>query len=100
MRVENGTRYENLGPYPEGATLSIVNYANFNQNCVNSAMTGFMQYLPFVMFIEAVCIIIVEKMLMNFPRVSQKIERFYGIIVEESLFGKDPDVAEDVQVKL
>ena len=29
-----------------------------------------------------------------------EVERFYGIIVEESLFGKDPDVAEDVQVKL
>ena len=33
---------------------------------------------------------------MKFPRVAGKIERFYGSIVEESLFGKDPDVAEDV----
>ena len=41
--------------------------------------------------------IFIEKMLMRFPRVAQKIERFYGLIVEESLFGKDPDVAEDVQ---
>ena len=93
----NGTKYEDLGPYPSGATLSIINYANFNQNCVDKAMTPFMQYLPFILFIEAVIVIIIEKMLMNFPRVSQKIERFYGLIVEESLFGKDPDVAEDVQ---
>ena len=57
----------------------------------------FMQYLPFVMLIEAVLIIFIEKLLMKFPRVSGKIERFYGTIVEESLFGKDPDVAEDVQ---
>ena len=56
-----------------------------------------MQYLPFVMLIEAVLIIFIEKLLMKFPRVSGKIERFYGTIVEESLFGKDPDVAEDVQ---
>lgn len=90
-------KFENLGPYPDGGTIGILNYANFNQKCVDVAMTGFMQYLPFILFLEAVGVIIVEKMLMNFPRVSQKIERFYGLIVEESLFGKDPDVAEDVQ---
>ena len=47
--------------------------------------------------IQAVSIILIEKLLIKFPRVSGKIERFYGTIVEESLFGKDPDVAEDVQ---
>ena len=97
LREENGTSYENLGPYPSGGTISIVNYANFNQECVNTAMTGFMQYIPFILLLQAVAVIIVEKMMMSFPRVSQKIERFYGVIVEESLFGKDPDVAEDVQ---
>ena len=91
------TKYDDLGPYPSGGTLSIISYANFNQNCVDQAMTPFMQYLPFILFIQATCVILFEKMLMNFPRVSQKIERFYGLIVEESLFGKDPDVAEDVQ---
>ena len=35
-------------------------------------------------------------MLFKIPRVSGKIERFYGAIVEESLYGKDPDLAEDV----
>ena len=33
---------------------------------------------------------------MKFPRVAGKIERFYGTVVEESLYGKDPDLAEDV----
>ena len=98
LREENGTSsFDNLGPYPAGGTVSLVNYANFNQECVNTAMTGFMQYIPFVLLLQAVAVIIVEKMMMSFPRVSQKIERFYGVIVEESLFGKDPDVAEDVQ---
>eukprot|EP00092_Neocalanus_flemingeri_P032028 GFUD01034810.1.p1 GENE.GFUD01034810.1~~GFUD01034810.1.p1 ORF type:complete len:905 (+),score=215.05 GFUD01034810.1:108-2822(+) len=87
---------KDLGPYPSGATLSMVNYANFNQECVDSAMTPFMQYLPFILLLEAVSIILIEKMLMKFPRVAGKIERFYGSIVEEALFGKDPDVAEDV----
>ena len=55
-----------------------------------------MQYLPFILLLQAATVILVEKMLMKVPRVSGKIERFYGTIVEESLFGKDPDVAEDV----
>jgi len=93
----NATTSKDLGPYPSGATLSLVNFANFNQDCIDEALTVYMQYLPFVLLIQAVSIIFIEKLLMKFPRVSGKIERFYGTIVEESLFGKDPDVAEDVQ---
>ena len=37
-----------------------------------------------------------EKFLLKIPRVSGKIERFYKNVVEESLFGKDADIAEDV----
>ena len=33
---------------------------------------------------------------MAWERIAQKVERFYTNIVEESLFGKDPDVAEDM----
>ena len=75
----------------------MVNYANFHQSCIDSALTTFMQYLPFVLLLQAVSIILIEKLLMKFPRVAGKIERFYNTIVEEALFGKDPDVAEDVQ---
>ena len=39
---------------------------------------------------------IVEKFSFKIPRIAQKVERFYKNIVEESLFGKDPDVAEDL----
>ena len=87
---------EDLGPYPSGGTNTIVSYANFNQKCIDQALTPFMQYLPFILLLQSVAIILLEKLLMKFPRVSGKIERFYGSIVEESLFGKDPDVAEDV----
>ena len=87
---------KDLGPYPSGSTNTLIQYANHHQGCADSALTVFMQYLPFVLLLQAVSIILVEKMLMKFPRVSGKIERFYGTIVEESLFGKDPDVAEDV----
>ena len=95
MKSSNDTD-KDLGPYPGGATISMVNYANFNQDCVDTAMTPFMQYLPFILLLQAVSVIMIEKMLMKFPRVAGKIERFYGSIVEEALFGKDPDVAEDV----
>ena len=88
---------KDLGPYPAGAQVGMVNYANFHQDCIDSALTPFMQYLPFLMLLQAVSIILVEKLLTKFPRVSGKIERFYGTIVEDALFGKDPDVAEDFQ---
>ena len=40
--------------------------------------------------------ICIEKMLLKIPKLYGSIERFYGTIVKESLFGKDTDVAEDV----
>ena len=46
--------------------------------------------------VQALAIIMVEKFFSKVPRVARKMERFYVNIVEESLFGKDPDVAEDV----
>ena len=41
-------------------------------------------------------LVIVEKFTFRIPSIAQKVERFYKNIVEESLFGKDPDVAEDM----
>jgi hypothetical protein len=49
-----------------------------------------------MMSVQALAIIMVEKFFSKVPRVARKMERFYVNIVEESLFGKDPDVAEDV----
>ena len=39
---------------------------------------------------------IAEKFTFKIPRIAQRVERFYKNIVEESFFGSDPDVAEDV----
>ncbi len=39
-------------------------------------------------------LVIIEKFTFRIPRIAQKVERFYRNIVEESLFGKDPDVTE------
>ena len=56
---------------------------------------GFIMYGPVIMMMQALVLIAVEKIWMIFPRLSQKLERFYKSVVEEALLGKDPDVAED-----
>ena len=71
-------------------------YAQFNEDCINSTTSIFLQYLPFLLLIEAVIIVMVEKFFVRIPQVGRKMDRFYHNIVEEALFGKDPDVAEDV----
>jgi hypothetical protein len=45
--------------------------------------------------LQAMMLLAVEKMTVCFPRMSQKLERFYKAVVEEALLGKYPDVAED-----
>ena len=37
-----------------------------------------------------------EKIILRIPKVFGRVERFYNIVVEESLLGQDPDVAEDI----
>ena len=45
---------------------------------------------------QIIALILMEKLaLLFFPRMNQKLERFYKAVVEEALLGKDPDVAED-----
>ena len=74
----------------------MVNYANYNQRCADASLTWFLQYLGFFLLVEAVSIILIEKMLIKMPRISGKYERFYVTIVEDALFGKDTDAIEDV----
>ena len=72
---------------------------------------GFLKYASVLMMLEVrkynlnismptlaqiLALILVEKVaLLFFPRMNQKLERFYKAVVEEALLGKDPDVAED-----
>ena len=52
--------------------------------------------MVFLTEINFTVLVIVEKFTFRIPRIAQKVERFYKNIVEDSLFGKDPDVAEDM----
>lgn len=55
-----------------------------------------MEHMPYIILLQTLVLIVVEKFTFKIPRIAQKVERFYQNIVEESLFGKDPDVAEDM----
>ena len=93
--------YENitegdLGPYPRGGTAAMINYAQTHSNCIRAVFAGFGEYLPYIMLLETLLLIIVEKFTLKIPRIAQRMERFYTNIVHEPLFGKDPDVAEDM----
>ena len=53
-------------------------------------------HIDFYVCLQVICLILVEKSaILLFPRMNQKLERFYKSVVEEALLGKDPDVAED-----
>ena len=49
-----------------------------------------------MLLLQTLLLVIVEKFSFKIPRIAQKVERFYKNIVEESLFGKDPNVTEDM----
>ncbi len=56
-----------------------------------------MSYLPFIMLLQVFLLIVTEKISFRLPRLAQNIERFYQNVVEDSLFGKDPDGTEDMR---
>lgn len=58
-------------------------------------MPGFIVYGPIMMMMQAIFLIALEKIWTLFPRLRGKVEIFYKCVVEETLLGKDPDVAED-----
>ena len=93
--VENDTS-TGLGPYVSGGTLGMINYAQTDEACIREVFSPFMEYLPYIMLLQTLLLVVVEKFTFKIPRIAQKVERFYKNIVEESLFGKDPDVTEDM----
>ena len=65
----------------------------YNRGSLN--LTGFMKYGPVFLILQALTLIGIEKIGFLYPRLNQRLERFYKSVVEEALLGKDPDVAED-----
>ena len=66
-----------LGPYPSGNTLGLLSYAQTGTECSTAVFTWFWQYLPYIMLIQTICLIVIEKFTLKIPRIAQKVERFY-----------------------
>ena len=45
--------------------------------------------------LQAVFLIGLGRIILAFPKLNQRLERFHKSVVDEALMGKDPDVAED-----
>lgn len=91
--MKQGTLY----PYPSSIGSSLVNFAQHNDGCISTVQSPFMSYLPFIMLLQVFILIITEKISFRIPRLAQNVERFYENVVEDSLFGKDPDGTEDMR---
>ena len=68
---------KDLGPYPSGGTIGLVNYAQTSAACSHAVFNWFWLYLPYVMLIQTIFLVIVEKFTFKIPRIAQKVERFY-----------------------
>ena len=79
----NGT--EDLGPYPSGGTLGFVNYAQVSQSCSVAVFNKFWDYLPYIMLLQTLFLVVVEKFTFKIPRIAQKVERFYRYVSASTL---------------
>lgn len=95
VEVDNQTVVD-LGPYTAGGTIGIVNYANSERSCIRQLFSVFMEYLPFILLLQTLALIVVDKFSFKIPNVARKVERFHAHIVEKAFAGHDPDVAEDI----
>ena len=84
----NNKTLKDLGPYPSGGTLGMINFANTESKCIKQVFDPFIEYLPYIMLLQTLVLVICEKFIFRIPRIHQRVERFYKNIVEESLFGK------------
>ena len=76
LLVNNSTDHD-LGPYPSKGTMGFLNYAQFKSECSNAVFTWFWLYLPYIMLIQTIVLIVIEKFTLKIPKISQRVERFY-----------------------
>ena len=72
-----------LDPYPSGSAMGFINYASTDPACIKSVFSPFMEYLPYIMLVQTLVLVVVEKFTFKIPRIAQKVERFYQNIVEK-----------------
>ncbi len=76
-------------------------YAAYDPGCLASVfhstntLYAFSLYGPIFMMLQALLLIGLGRIVLAFPKLNQRLERFHKSVVDEALMGKDPDVAED-----
>ena len=100
--VKNPIEAYKMGHLAGPAHASLAAYASQDPACHDRIfntgsmyVTGFMKYGPVFLILQAITLIAIEKINFVYPRLNQRLERFYKSVVEEALLGKDPDVADD-----
>ncbi len=77
----SGNKTINLGPYPSGGTVAMVNYAQREEPCIREVFTIYMEYLPYIMLLQTLLLVVTEKFTFRLPRIAQRVERFYKVSV-------------------
>jgi hypothetical protein len=57
-----------LDPYPAGSALGFINYASTDESCIRQVFTPFMEHLPFILLLQTLFLVIVEKFTFKIPR--------------------------------
>ena len=82
VEVNGNKTINDLGPYPSGGTLGLLNFANTESKCIKAVFNPFMEYLPYIMLLQTLLLVMTEKFTFRIPRIAQPVERFYKNIGE------------------
>ena len=89
--IENdGNKTSGLEPYVSGQAVGMINYANTERTCIKAVFKDeysgldFFEHLPYILLIQTLSLIVIEKFTFRIPRIAQRVERFYK--VRESIF--------------
>lgn len=75
-----------LGPYPAGITYGLGRYAQSSMECDSVVFSKYCQYFPYIMLMQTIFLIVIDKFTMRMPGIQQKIERFYRYIIRLIFF--------------
>ena len=57
-----------LDPYPAGSAIGFINYASTDEACIRKVFTPFMEHMPFILLLQTLVLVIVEKFTFKIPR--------------------------------
>ena len=79
VEIDGNKTELDLGPYPSGGTLGLLNYAQTEEPCIRAVFSVYMEYLPYIMLLQTLILVVTEKFTFRLPRIAQRVERFYKV---------------------